>query len=110
GVPFEERVYGGRTWFVLSSHYANEFLTKKDYVENWDIEVNEEFGVFQMSQWARELPLLGLRPRILHSYPNPWIVANRYEGRVLLCADLGDRPGPTIPWMDNTSVLVADKF
>src|SRR5262249_24661312 len=40
GVGFVERVYDGRTWFVLSLHAANEFLSKKDYLENWAIEVN----------------------------------------------------------------------
>jgi SAM-dependent methyltransferase len=108
GVAFAERGHDGRTWFVLSLHAANEFLSKKDYLENWAIEVNEEFGVFTLPEWRRELEGLGYRIVEARSYVNPWILEHRYRGRVWLQADRGDRPGEEVPFPDTTAVIVAE--
>ena len=75
--------HDGRTWFVLSLHDANEFLSKKDYLENWAIEVNEEFGVFTLAGWRHELEQAGYRVLEARSYLNPWILEHRYRGRGL---------------------------
>jgi SAM-dependent methyltransferase len=108
GVRFRERRLDGRTWFVLGLHEANEFLSKKDYLKNWAIEVNEEFGVFTLAQWRRELRALGYRVLEAGSYLNPWILENRYRGRVALHADAGAGPGEELPFPDTTAVLVAE--
>jgi SAM-dependent methyltransferase len=108
GLRFRERKVRGRTWFVLGLHAANEFLSKKDYLENWAIEVNEEFGVFSLSGWRRELRALGYRVLEARSYLNGWILEHRYRGRVWLHADGGDRPGAPLPFPDTTAVLVAE--
>jgi SAM-dependent methyltransferase len=107
GVSFEVRELGGRNWFVLGLHEANEFLSKKDYLENWAIEVHEEFGVFSLAEWVRELETLGYRVREARSYLNSWILENRYRGRVWLHADAGAGPGEEIAFPDTTAVLVA---
>jgi hypothetical protein len=91
---------------VLSLHDANEFLSKKDYLENWAIEVNEEFGVFTLDGWRRELEELGYRVNAARSYLNEWIRDNRYRGRVWLHADGGDGPGAELPFPDTTAVIV----
>lgn len=46
GIEYAEKKIDGETWFHLTLHEANEFLSKKDYLVNWAQEVNEEFGVF----------------------------------------------------------------
>src|SRR5262249_15606676 len=107
GVRFEERDVAGQRWFVLGLHEANEFLSKKDYLENWAIEVNEEFGVFTLAEWRQELAALGYRVLEARSYLNPWILENRYRGRVWLHADAGGEPGDEIPFPDTTAVIVA---
>jgi SAM-dependent methyltransferase len=108
GLRFREQTWRGRTWFVLSLHAANEFLSKKDYLENWAIEVNEEFGVFSLSGWRRELRELGYRVLEARSYLNGWILENRYRGRVWLHADGGEQPGEKLPFPDTTALLVAE--
>src|SRR5262249_10331529 len=107
GVAYEERIHDGRSWFVLSIHDANEFLSKKDYLENWVIEVNEEFGVFTLAEWRGELEALGHRILEARSYVNPWILEHRYRGRVWLRADGGDRPGAELPFPDTTALIVS---
>jgi SAM-dependent methyltransferase len=109
GVRFRECKRGGRNWFVLGLHEANEFLSKKDYLENWAIEVQEEFGVFTLAEWVRELEALGYQVLEARSYLNPWILENRYRGRVWLHANAGKGPGQEIAFPDTTAVLVASR-
>jgi SAM-dependent methyltransferase len=108
GVVFEEHVVNGQTWFILTRHDANEFLSKKDYLENWAIEVQEEFGVFTLDEWISELRKLGYQNVEARSYINPWILEHRYRGRVWLHEHDGDRPGKEEPFPDTTAVIVAE--
>jgi SAM-dependent methyltransferase len=108
GARFRERRVDGRTWFVLGLHEANEFFSKKDYLRNWAIEVNEEFGIFTLPQWRRELRALGYRVLVARSYLNPWILENRYRGRVWLHVGTRSGPGAEVPFPDTTIVLVAE--
>lgn len=108
GVPFHERSHAGQIWFVLTLHEANEFLSKKDYLENWAIEVNEEFGVFTLAGWRSELEQTGYRVVEARSYLNPWILEHRYRGQAWLHADAGDRPGPELPFPDTTAMIVGE--
>jgi SAM-dependent methyltransferase len=109
GVRFVEREHGGHKWFVLSLHDANEFLSKKDYTENWDIEVNEEFGTFTTAEWKEELEAIGYKVLECRSYLNEWIEKNRYENRVWLHAESGNAPGEKLPFPNSTIVVVAEK-
>jgi len=109
GVAYEERVFDGVTHFRMTLHEANEFLSKKDYVTNWAMEVNEEFGVWTTDEWRKELTDLGYRVLKSDSYLNPWIEENRYEGHVWLFADKDGKLGERLPYCDTTGVIVAEK-
>lgn len=109
GIKFEEREVDGKKYFVLGMHEANEFLSKKDYLANWKIEVNEEFGVFTEPQWKQELAKLGYTNISTRSYMNPWILENRYQNHVSLFADGGAQPGEPVAFPDTTIVIVAEK-
>lgn len=89
----------------LSSHDANEFLCKKDYLKNWHIEVHEEFGPLTLDGWKGALERAGFMPLELHEYANPWIVKHRYEGTVELLDDAGVR----LPWPPTNMVVVGRK-
>ncbi|MBS1991112.1 MAG: methyltransferase domain-containing protein [Cyanobacteria bacterium SZAS LIN-3] len=109
GVVYEEQIFDGVAHFRMTLHEANEFLSKKDYVTNWAMEVNEEFGVWTTDEWARELTAIGYRMVACSSYLNPWIEKNRYNGHVWLFADSDGKPGETLPFDDTTGVIVAEK-
>lgn len=109
GFAYEERDFDGVKHFRMSMHEANEFLSKKDYVTNWAMEVNEEFGVWTTDEWRDELTALGYKVLKSDSYLNPWIEENRYDGHVWLFADEGGKPGERLPYADTTGVIVAEK-
>lgn len=108
GVEFTEHKIGDVTWFYLDLHGANEFLSKKDYLANWAMEVNEEFGVFTLDQWQTEFEKAGYRIRECRSYLNPWIAEHRYSNHVWLHADDNGKPGEALPYPDTTAVIVAE--
>jgi SAM-dependent methyltransferase/nicotinamide mononucleotide adenylyltransferase len=89
----------------LSSHDANEFICKKDYLKNWHIEVNEEFGPLTLEAWRAALTQAGFEPMHLEQTCNPWIVKNRYEGTVRVT----DTAGVPLPWPATNFVAVGRK-
>jgi SAM-dependent methyltransferase len=60
---------------------AVEFLLRKDYREDWESEVKEEYTYFTQADFEARFRELGLR--VLSSTPlhNPWILRNRFRGR-----------------------------
>jgi hypothetical protein len=99
--------------FLLSLRSACEFISKKDYTENWRSELNEEFCFWSFTQWKQVLSGVGFQvlenPNQPESgsrtYTNPWIIENRYEGHVQLFTP----GGSPLPWPPTNMVLVAEK-
>jgi hypothetical protein len=111
--PFIEAVHDGRPVFRLALWQAAEFLSKKDYADNWASEMNEEFCFWSFSQWKKALSEAGFRiienadqlERGSRFYVNPWIVEHRYSGYVnMLGAD-----GVPLNWPPTNMVIVAEK-
>jgi len=108
-VVYEETPDG----FVMSLRTAAEFLSKKDYVDNWRSEMNEEFCFWSHAQWSVVLGETGFRlleagPQFSAGsrvYANPWILEHRYRGHV----ELTDLAGTALPFPPTNQVLVAEK-
>jgi SAM-dependent methyltransferase len=110
---FEETNPCGRPGFRLKLRQAAEFLSKKDYTDNWKSEMNEEFCFWSFSAWKTALADAGFR--ILENandpssgsraYVNPWIIQHRYEGR----ASISDADEVKIQWPPTNMVIVAEK-
>lgn len=75
-----------RRAFRLRRTLAAEFVLRKDYRNDWETEVLEEYTYFTQRRFEETFAAHGLR--ILASTPlwNPWIVRNRFEGRVVVRA------------------------
>jgi hypothetical protein len=81
----DPEVIGGETYFVLSLRDACEFMSKKDYVDNWLSEMHETFCFWSFSEWSAAVQRAGLAVHpASRAFANPWIVRNRYEGKVEL--------------------------
>lgn len=99
--------------FHLTLRQAAEFLSKKDYVDNWKSEMNEEFCFWSFRNWNTMLSETGfvIRESSNNSaagsrvYSNPWIIKNRYAGHVRL----NSANGQSVPWPPTNMVLFAEK-
>ena len=75
--------------FRLSAKWAAEFALRKDYRDDWAIEVLEEYGWWTPEDYRRELAALG--GRVIYAAPfwNPWIVENRFRDKLRLFNESG---------------------
>jgi SAM-dependent methyltransferase/nicotinamide mononucleotide adenylyltransferase len=88
----------------LSAHLANEFLCKKDYLQNWDIEVHEEYGVLTVDEWRAALTRNFFEVRTIKSYVNEWILENRYRRHVKVTELNG-----TSFWPATNAVIIGER-
>lgn len=110
---FKEMERGDRVLFRLPLRLAAEFLSKKDYTDNWPSEMNEEFCFWSFSKWKQALKEIGFQiyenPNNSREgsrvYTNPWIVEHRHHGHV----EIVDLEGQTVPWPSTNMILVAEK-
>ncbi len=115
-VQYREEERDGEKYIVLPLKHAAEFLSRKDYVDNWKSELNEEFTFFDFDEWKQFLSDRGFRiienpNQPLESsrvYTNEWIVKNRYEDKAELFEKQGDKLIP-IPYPPTNLVLIAEK-
>ena len=70
--------------YIMDAHFAHEFMSKKEYVENWDVEALEEFGIFTIEEYKHILEQVGFDAVEIKIYKNPWIVKNWYEHKLKL--------------------------
>ena len=70
--------------FRLYYSDAIEFIRRKDYYENWDVELQEEYGYFTQDEFETCFDNLGLRVVLSAPIYNPWIINNRYRRQFAL--------------------------
>jgi hypothetical protein len=108
-LPFALRDDLGEGKVALALVDACEFLSKKDYTDNWQSEMHEAFCFWSFAQWKGSLEEAGFR---LHpasrAFTNPWLVENRYRGKADLFAET---PGGLAPldYPPTNMVLVAER-
>jgi SAM-dependent methyltransferase len=78
--PDDTTPQGWRRYRMARVH-AVEFVLRKDYREDWEAEVKEEYTYATQSEFEAMFSRHGLR--VLASTPirNPWIVRNRFRGK-----------------------------
>jgi len=91
-LPYSVIEKGAQTYIQLNLKNAAEFLSRKDYCDNWKSEMHETFCFWDFDEWKHELQKIGFR---IHpssvAYTNKWIVNNRWNGKVTLY-DLNLKP------------------
>lgn len=116
-VNYRVELVGGQEYVVLRLKDAIEFMTKKDYADNWKSELNEEFAFWSISNWKRELRDAGFdvvvnpaEPRKgSRVYRNNWIVENKWNGKVALFTKAADGALSQMEYPVTTMVLVGEK-
>lgn len=113
GFSFKAESHHCRPVFRLTLRRAAEFLSKKDYTDNWSSEMNEEFCFWGFSKWKQVLAEVGFQvienPNNANEssrvYTNPWIVEHRHVGH----AEIMEMDGQQLPWPPTNMILVAEK-
>jgi hypothetical protein len=84
-LKYEEQEINEEHYFRLSLKDACEFMSRKDYIDNWESEMHETFCFWDFEEWKAHLLGAGfLVTEKSLAYTNPWIVKNRLEGKVEL--------------------------
>ncbi len=91
-VVYREEEVDGLRYFVLRLKDAAEFISKKDYTDNWQSELNEEFAFRSFSEWKSLLGRIGFdvienpnkKSVSSRAFTIDWIVKHRFEGKVRL--------------------------
>lgn len=111
--PFGEEQHNGRPAFRLTLRQAAEFLSKKDYTDNWASEMHEEFCFWSFPEWKEVLRETGFRiienpnepERGSRACSNPWIIEHRYRGHVSLAGEKGE----LLSWPPTNMIIFAEK-
>lgn len=82
---YEKIKIGGTSYIKLTLSDAAEFLSRKDYTDNWQSEMHETFCFWHLDEWKEQLAAVGF---IIHpastAFTNQWIVENRWKGKAQL--------------------------
>lgn len=99
----EKSPEAGWARFRMSLRIATEFVLRKDYRQDWEMEIKEEYTYFSQAEFESIFGGEGLR--VLASTPlrNPWIVKNRFENKFRI-ADA--ETGAPLEW-PSTNYLIA---
>lgn len=86
GFPIEELGSPDKNTRSFRLYYTDavEFIRRKDYYGNWDIELQEEYGYFTQKEFEEYFQNLGLRIIVSSPIYNTWIINNRYKGQFKL--------------------------
>ena len=101
-VPFEYAERNGK--LVLRLADAMDFLTRKDYVDNWLSETHEQFCGLDFAGWCEIAKQAGFTiDPASRAWRNDWVIDNR----IAPVASLTTPDGAELPWPDTHQLLVA---
>lgn len=87
---YEAITYGDTTYIRLTLADACEFMSRKDYTDNWESEMHETFTFWSFNDWKHALEETGFTVTgASKAYVNDWIVTNRLVGKVTLWTEEG---------------------
>jgi SAM-dependent methyltransferase len=105
-LPYKIVESDGQAYIQLSLANASEFLSRKDYCDNWESEMHETFCFWDFNEWKQQLAKVGFRIHPSSTvYTNKWIVNNRWNGKCRLF----DRSFNTLNYPVTTMLLMGIK-
>lgn len=107
GFPVKELSPRKKNTKLFRLYYADavEFIRRKDYYANWDIELQEEYGYFTQKEFEEYFHNLGLRIIVSSPIYNSWIINNRYKGQFRLL----DTSGKDIGFPPTNYLIAGEK-
>lgn len=95
GFPIEELNPVKMNTRRFKAYYTDvtEFIRRKDYFANWEIELQEEYGYFTRKEFEETFRELGLRIILSSPIYNQWIINNRYKNQFTIYNSIGKEIG-----------------
>jgi SAM-dependent methyltransferase len=94
----------GKVAVTIALGDAMDFLTRKDYADNWLSEAHEQFCGMEYAEWAALLAEVGFEVEpASHAWRNDWIVDNR----IAPVAELSTVDGQVLDWPVTHVLLIA---
>lgn len=108
-LAYEEVALQGERYVRLSLGDACEFMSRKDYTDNWESEMHETFTFWSVTDWKHALEEAGFMVLpVSKPYVNEWIVANRLAGKVELFEPVEAGVAP-LPYPVTNMLMLAEK-
>ena len=84
-ISFKEVTIANESYVEIALKDACEFMSRKDYIDNWQSEMHETFCFWDFKEWKQHLEETGfvILPES-KAYSNEWIVENRFKDKVEL--------------------------
>ncbi len=100
----------GKEYIKLRLADACEFMSRKDYTDNWLSEMHETFCFWDYAEWQAALEAAGFRllPES-RAYVNEWLVKNRLKGKLSLYTETEKGIKP-LPYPISHMLLLAEKL
>lgn len=84
-IKFKVKKINNKNLIELRLQDAYEFISKMNYIDNWQSEMHEEFGFWSFSQWEKKLKEIGFEIiQGSHSFQSEYIINNMYKGKAKL--------------------------
>ncbi|MHA1380891.1 MAG: methyltransferase domain-containing protein [Candidatus Helarchaeota archaeon] len=106
---YKAEIIKGKKLYRMDAYFANEFMSKKEYVENWDVEILEEFGIFTQKEYQNLLQEAGFKIIQSRTYINPWILDNWYKNKLKIYT-IKQENLVEIDYFPTNIVIVGEKF
>jgi len=108
-LQYTQLEFGSQKYIELRLRDACEFMSRKDYVDNWESEMHETFCFWDFEEWTRQVEAVGFSVSPLsRAYTNEWIVANRLRDKVELFEREADKL-LTIPYPVTNMIMLAER-
>lgn len=109
-IKYETVSIEGKDLIKLRLKDACEFVTKKDYTDNWQSEMHETFCFWSFDDWKKHLEGAGLKvhPQS-RAFVNPWVIKKRVQDKVKLF-ELQKGNLVEISYPVSNMILVAEKI
>lgn len=92
-LPYKEIMIADKHYIELSMQDAAEFLSRKDYTDNWQSEMHETFCFWDFNEWKQQLSEAGFTIHASsHAFTNEWIVHNRWKEKCTLFTMKNNQP------------------
>lgn len=109
GIQFEWKEFESERYAKMKLGDAMEFISKKDYLDNWESEMHEKFCFWSFEDWTTELKKAGFEIETSsYAYPNQWLIENRYKFHVAIFEE-SEGKLIKIPFPDTHMLMVASR-